>query len=329
MTLQAMGVLTLTACFTIIDFDLDDGAGGAGTAGGPGVATSTGNAMGGQGGQGGQGGRGGAEPGCEPGCVSCVEDICQAEAVLSADTEIKILGAGGNNVAYIEAGPGAPITFVNAQTGGVVKTMNGEPNQPWDAVGSITLRPDGVAYYAPQAAQNDQPVQACDPAGTDCERAFTAPGNAHHFNGLTFFDGYVFGVGSESAVQAPRSVALRGDRVLATSLGSPGDGPPCLGIGDVDPLIAQNTGEPLTCYELASQYLQVSSPTIAADGSIFARVLAGGPSYTALTLKFDAAGNVSNNFPHVPLAASRRTRPTCISSETCWGSDSFGVTSTG
>lgn len=323
MTLQAAGVLSLTACFTFIDFDLDDGGGGTGGVPGTGGAGAGGNLP-----AGGDGPTGGNPPDCTGCATKCVEGLCQAEVIFTADASIALLAAGGNRVALIDDTTGGnSVSFVNANTGTLTKQMNGAPGEPWDFVGSLMVTPQGVGYYSPQAANSDQPVQECDPVGTDCALSFSVPGGASHLNGLTYADGFIFGIAADSgnvwsaqatdpaagvafalytqagsAVQAAHNVAIRGNRVLASSLGLPALGPPCLGIGEANLLLEQNIGEPLTCQQLAPQYRQINFPVIASGGALFARVIAGEkPPYKGLTLKFSPDGTINNNFPHVAV----------------------------
>lgn len=322
-TLQAAGMLSLSACFTIIDFDL--GEGGSGTGGTSPTTTGGGGTGGGE--AGGNAPSGGGPPVCATCPDTCDQGVCQAEVLHTAGAEIKVLGAGGDRVVYLDDAPGNKVQFVNAKTGALVKTMFPATGEPWDLAGSLTVSPDGVAFYAPQDPANANPttpLQECDPVGTDCALSFTAPDNTGHFNGLAFFDGYVFGMSTAdarvwsakptdtiggvafalvnqagTAVLAPHDLVLRGSRVLASSLGLPAAGPPCLAIGDVDPLIEQNTGDSLTCHALPAVYRQISSPAISGDGSMFARVVVGDEApYNGLTVKFDDEGNPSNNFPH-------------------------------
>jgi hypothetical protein len=345
MTLQPIGVLSLTGCFTFIDFDLDDAAGGAGAGGAAAVATSTG-AGGGVGGNPpvGAGGTGGGEqpvaPPCEEWCDTCVGDACQPILYFDADQYITAVGVGGDQLVIMELGVVAPaepadMKFLPANSDGQVasasNTISSAPGGYWNALqGWIAVDPvTGSAFYSPQGAATDHPVLDCSPSG-DCQLAFevqTAVNERSHLNSLTFFDGKVYGIspltgrvfaaapGAAAAsiafdlvvprsdggvgVPAGHDVAFGADKVVASSLGAPAPGHPCLGIGSEQLLIA---GGELECPPLDGLYLNLSSLAVSDDGDVYYRVyLDGTPQLKGITLR-RRDGNVETPFNDFELA---------------------------
>ena len=204
--LTMMAVLPLSACFTIIDFGLDDGAGGAGVggSGNGGAASSVGGSGAGGDGAGGQTCQADLETSaencgaCGHSCegAACEAGVCQAQELRDMGFKASTIGVGHGRVAALNA-LAEQVCFVNADGSGSILCQS-SADESWDGLGTaIAVDSAGRAYYSPQIADNESPIYRCDGlAGpTSCNTLpQTLVGNASQLNGLMIYGSSVLGV---------------------------------------------------------------------------------------------------------------------------------------
>jgi hypothetical protein len=217
MTLQAAGVLSLTGCFTIIDFDLG-GGGGAGSGGDPttGTATTAGGSppLGGSGGTGGQSCDANLESD-EHNCGSCGHDceggeclasVCQAAELFVTGETLGVMGVGGGSLAVVNGANQVCSIDLEAGPPFELACQRSPDTKAWGSIAfgtSVAVDADGAAYYSPQSADSTSPIYRCDgdPENVAC---FPVPqplvGNAEQLNGLLIHGDSLVGVNPTGSV---------------------------------------------------------------------------------------------------------------------------------